>query len=352
LESLYQILGVSESANNKELNSAYRKLAKKYHPDLNRGDKEAEEYFKLISRAYEVLSDPEKRARYEHWRQHTPTEEGHQRQQRKPYPRSGYTYEAVRPTPYRVKGLYFYIFGGMVVFIYLCVLFYQKMERLAAEKMVADAKTLILSDPYRANSLLREALEKAPDYPEAHFVLAQQLLAEKGNELPALLHLDQAISQSEADSAKYYFARGKLRSKLDDHTAALQDLEKAMVLDPKLPEIGLKVGNEYLYHLNQPSKALSFFEHELRQSPQNAAALLGKAVALQDQHQYARSETYLIQVKSMQPNWPQVDFYLGINALNFQKDTALACSYWRDAQSAGSQKAATALKKHCNEGKE
>jgi len=61
----YEILGVSRSATEKELKAAYRKLARKHHPDVNAGDKSAEEKFKEVSGAFAVLSDPEKRAKYD-----------------------------------------------------------------------------------------------------------------------------------------------------------------------------------------------------------------------------------------------------------------------------------------------
>ena len=61
----YEVLGVDKSADEAAIKRAYRTLAKKYHPDVNPGDKEAEQKFKEVNEAYAVLSDSEKKAKYD-----------------------------------------------------------------------------------------------------------------------------------------------------------------------------------------------------------------------------------------------------------------------------------------------
>lgn len=81
----YEVLGVSRKATQEEIKRAYRRLAKKYHPDRNKGDKAAEEKFKEVQAAYEILSDPKKREEYDRFGAGGPTPNFHE-WARQPHP--------------------------------------------------------------------------------------------------------------------------------------------------------------------------------------------------------------------------------------------------------------------------
>src|SRR6202046_608960 len=66
-QDYYQTLGVAKEANADDIRKAYRKLARKHHPDLNPGDKAAEDRFKKVQEAYDVLSDPKKKQMYDQY---------------------------------------------------------------------------------------------------------------------------------------------------------------------------------------------------------------------------------------------------------------------------------------------
>lgn len=93
----YRVLGVSNSATEKEIKNAYRKLARKYHPDLNPNDTAAEQKFKQVNEANEVLSDPEKRKQYDRYGkdwQHAEAFERAEKQQQRQGGYGGYTYSS------------------------------------------------------------------------------------------------------------------------------------------------------------------------------------------------------------------------------------------------------------------
>src|ERR687898_3108104 len=70
-QNYYEILGIKRDATPDEIKKAYRRLARKYHPDVKPGDKAAEERFKMMSEAHDVLSDPKKRSVYDRFGQYS-----------------------------------------------------------------------------------------------------------------------------------------------------------------------------------------------------------------------------------------------------------------------------------------
>lgn len=99
---LYAVLGVAKGASDDELKTSYRKLARQHHPDVNPGDKAAEDRFKEISFAYDVLSDPEKRSRYDEFG-HQGLEAGFDPEQARAYQRWS---EGARRSPYHDQDLH------------------------------------------------------------------------------------------------------------------------------------------------------------------------------------------------------------------------------------------------------
>ncbi|HEY9363916.1 MAG TPA: DnaJ domain-containing protein, partial [Chitinophagaceae bacterium] len=89
----YKILGVDKKATEEEIKKAYRKQARKLHPDLNPNDKEAHKRFQQINEANEVLSDPQKRKKYDQygkdWKHAEQFEQQKQQQQRRPFSGGG-----------------------------------------------------------------------------------------------------------------------------------------------------------------------------------------------------------------------------------------------------------------------
>jgi len=92
----YKTLGINKTASTEDIKKAYRKMARKYHPDINPNDKEAQKKFQQINEANEVLGDPDKRKKYdahgENWKHADQYEQARQSQRQQGRPNDGYTY--------------------------------------------------------------------------------------------------------------------------------------------------------------------------------------------------------------------------------------------------------------------
>ena len=108
--TLYEILGVPRNASEDDIKRAFKALARKYHPDLNQGNPQAENMFKAVTRAHDVLSDPDKRAQYDSAIAMEGTSGG------MPIPGA-----SASAAPKRSEGLVFFVF---VLFLLLAMVFF------------------------------------------------------------------------------------------------------------------------------------------------------------------------------------------------------------------------------------
>ena len=114
----YSVLGVDKKASTDQIKKAYRKLARKYHPDLNPNDQEAEKKFKRVNEANEVLSDPEKRKKYDEygkdWQHAEEFEKAKRSRAQQGHARdySGYTYSRSGGSDQDFSDFFESMFGG------------------------------------------------------------------------------------------------------------------------------------------------------------------------------------------------------------------------------------------------
>ncbi len=355
MENYYQILQVAEDADKKQISSAFKRLALRYHPDRNPDDHKAEEQFKLINQAYQVLSNPESRRRYDQQMRYgfdvdelsaaTAGHSARQRRRRRPH----YGPVASMVEPYRVKGLYIYIFGGFVLFAGLALYFFNLMEHAAARNFLQMAQTAWYVQGDAAISLerLNMALQKNNNLPEAHYLKALVLQEQPGQTDAAILHMDQAIAFAEGDSARYFYERGKLLRMAENPVAALKDFEKLILMEPNHPQANFHLAELYLYHLKNYERAIDFFNHDLALAPGRVASVTGKGVALQQLQDYERAEKYLQLALKKKPLNGEALYWLGFNRLKYQKDTAAACNYWQQAAELDVRETRNLLNKYC-----
>jgi DnaJ-class molecular chaperone len=155
----YIVLGVDNTASFAEIKAAYRQLAKKFHPDKNQGNKAAEDFFKEVQQAYGVLSDPEKRRKYDLKFSYTTTKQDYKKSgpsvpytgnayqyaqqqaaysQQKPNPVPGRT---VRKKPDRSENLYILLSIGIAfLLLYLIITFSERNQKIDNRRSIPEIK--------------------------------------------------------------------------------------------------------------------------------------------------------------------------------------------------------------------
>ncbi|NEQ55778.1 MAG: tetratricopeptide repeat protein [Leptolyngbya sp. SIO3F4] len=226
------------------------------------------------------------------------------------------------------------------------------MEKTAAKSIYTDAEKLYMEEKNAIAALnyLELALEKDDALAPAYFLTGKILYEEANDYNASMYYFDNAVITGngvEDSIGSYYFWRGKNRLKLKEYGLAINDLEAAYAYLNNNTELILSIADTYLYKLNLYDKAILFYDEALSLEPNDFDALLGKGVTLQKKIAYEDASSFLEQAQNIKPQAGEVYYYLGLQALSFNKDTSQACSYWEKAFNLGVQEALVQNKKYC-----
>ncbi|WP_284683374.1 tetratricopeptide repeat protein [Chondrinema litorale] len=350
----YKVLLIPPTASTTEIKASFKKLALQYHPDRNPNNLQAEEKFKEINEAYQVLSDPDKRATYDFLlRYGFQLQQEQEAQQSQRRPRTYYKGKKVRPEARKVRFLYFYIFAGFTVFIVLGFFFFSFMETQAARTMLSKAKEhyYINHNSFYALKFLEGAVTKDEGLSEAYYLTGKILFNEGQNNIESLYNLDKAIytaNNLEDSVGNYYLLRGKVNMALHKTDNAVSDFKEAFNLLPDNSELQRKLAELYLYKLQNFDEALMYYDKLLNKAPKDYDALVGKGVCLQKKREYQKSLSFLEEAKNEKQSNGEALYYLGWHALNFKSDSIEACNYWNEAKVKGVRQAEVLIEKYCS----
>jgi len=361
--NLYTILGVSHTASAQEIKLAYKQLALKYHPDRNPGDARAEELFKIVNTAYQTLSDPSKRARYDlrlqylreqrqAIQQHQPYYNPRYRQTREPASVSERYYQNIpRREERRFVRKDLYITVGFFAFMLVFSLILKTtMDYITGEDRYKTALTYIEHGKYSsAHSLLTDAIYFRPKHADAYLTRASIDMNVYENYRSAVEDLNQVIALQEKPTAEAFLMRGKCHAKLSDYKQAEKDFGQALALDSTLRAAQLSRGEVRLFYLKKYGPAIADFSAFLNHAHRGeswANALTFRGFGYYKTGNYAASEADYRRVLQADNNNGRVFYLLGRTEMEQARQDS-ACVHFNEAYRLGYSAALLELRANC-----
>jgi curved DNA-binding protein CbpA len=285
-ENFYQILGVGIKANADEIKSAYKKLARENHPDVNQGSKVHEEKFKIILEAYQTLSDPRKKDLYDvklfykHilkpgnpdpiYKDVPKTRRQKEEEEYKKRRPDREAYREYTGPPISKKLNMHSIAITLLVFATAAMGFLwfgEIMNHITAKEHLEQGD-------------YATALEFDNEYGEAYFARFKARKPYTRNQKILLMDLNSAIRYSDEQYAEMYLERAKVYFKLDSIGRSISDFLTAKTINKNCDTAFFALAELNAYYLNQPKVALSYYDSTLQISPNSYDALFGKAYML------------------------------------------------------------------------
>lgn len=269
-KNYYHILGISPNATTAEIKAAYKRLALKLHPDKNPGNLRAEEQFKLVNEAYQVLSNPRRRATYDLQRQY-------EQQQRQPQayahpryhhtrPPAGYRERHYRQRPQKTASFSkkdVKIVAGVVVLVLLILaavlLVWNFLTYRRAKEQAQHAESN--GQWEQANDYYTQVLDYQEEEQEARLRRAAVRLHHLQDVQGALADYSQILRTSQNPKADWYAARGRCYAALENHELAIQDYNTALFLQPTLLPVYQYRAESYLQAEKNWAAAIADLSH-------------------------------------------------------------------------------------------
>jgi curved DNA-binding protein CbpA len=343
--TLYDMLGVSSSASIEEIKTAYKKLAKKYHPDKNQGSSWHEEQFKRINQVYQILSDPQQKRLYDSRLEF----EAFQRQNPQPRTNPNPTYKTTeqkkrtpnynrppvsRPTyrkskKYEItisnKKLNLLVVGYYVIAIFLLGSYYEFQDYLKKQHLISEAVEHEKTGRYDyAISSYSQALKFDKDDAEIYERRGIARIKESMDLIGALTDFSYAISNSYSPSDSLLYKHAKCLFLLKDYPLAIVDYETIIENDDSKLDSVYYYKAESNFQLNKYSLAIPDFNEFISLNPNAGQAHHHRGFSYYKNRDYKHALSDYTKTISWQPENGEHYYYRGV--INFAlKDSTNGC---------------------------
>lgn len=285
MKNYYHILAIGYNATQAEIKSSYRQLAKEYHPDVNAGNRSKEETFKLVSEAYQVLSDEAKKASYDlslllqlngqaHTTQSSTWDIRRSATRRKTFYRRRVPVVYSRRTHFAMAVLLLTITSAVLIVPL-------SLTRYSSEYHYDKGLEYFQEGQYYAalNSLERSVIDFGTKDVEACLLAGSILMSQYGQYNYAIEYIDKGLERasSSGEKVQLLYVKGQCLAGTTDYYPAIEAFEQAVMLWPEYDSLYYAIGKIYAFRLDEYVLGIQNFDRLSEINPNFQEAFYGRA---------------------------------------------------------------------------